>query len=159
MSRPGSSGGAAGAADNRPLTVHASTVACERNGQSPGAVLITGPSGSGKSSLALCLMALGARLIADDQTILIRDVTGILTRAPAATRGLIEARGVGLLHADPLPEAALVLVIDLGQIESDRLPPFRSIDLLGLTLPLLHKVEYGHFPAAILHYILAGRSA
>ena len=47
------------------LTLHATCVAVEGRG-----VLITGPSGSGKSSLALALMAHGARLVADDRVTL-----------------------------------------------------------------------------------------
>ena len=40
-------------------------------------------------------------------------------------RGLVEARGVGLLRADPLDEVPLALVADLGRLEDQRLPPNR----------------------------------
>ncbi|MDX5349528.1 MAG: serine kinase, partial [Paracoccaceae bacterium] len=45
-----------------PQIVHATSVAVDGRG-----LLILGPSGAGKSSLALRLIALGARLVADDR--------------------------------------------------------------------------------------------
>jgi hypothetical protein len=36
------------------------------------------------------------------------------------------------------------------------MPPPRSLPLLGLALPLLHRVEGSHFPAAILLYLRHG---
>ncbi|MDT8854509.1 HPr kinase/phosphatase C-terminal domain-containing protein [Paracoccaceae bacterium Fryx2] len=134
------------------LVVHASCVALEGRG-----VLILGPSGSGKSGLALQLMAFGARLVADDRTVLRRDGAGLVASCPAPLVGLIEARGVGLLRADPVAEVPLHLAVDLGQAESDRLPPRRSIVMLDCALDLVLSVDGGHFPAAILRYVLAGR--
>ena len=116
-------------------------------------ILIVGPSGAGKSALALQLMALGAALVSDDRTMLTVLEGAVWACAAPAIRGLIEARGVGLLRADPLAEARLVLVIDMGRLETDRMPPKRLCDVAGIVLPMLHKVEGGHFPAAILYYI------
>jgi HPr kinase/phosphorylase len=135
--------------------LHASAVAFEDK-----AALITGPSGSGKSSLALELIALGARLVADDGVLLRLAPDGrVLARAPEAIRGLVEARGVGLLRADPVDDIALALVVDLSRTEKDRLPPERTTHLLGVALPLLHKVASPHFAAAIRLYLAGGRSA
>jgi HPr kinase/phosphorylase len=134
--------------------LHASAVALGGR-----AALITGPAGSGKSALALDLMATGARLVADDGVLLVRDGDRVLARAPAPIRGLIEARGVGLLRADPLDDVPVAVVVDLGRTEADRLPPFRTIDLLGIALPLLHKVASPHFTAAVRQYLAGGRSA
>jgi len=134
--------------------LHASAVALDGR-----AALLTGPSGSGKSALALDLMALGARLVADDGVILTRDGDRLLARAPAQIRGLIEARGVGLLRADPLDDVPLALVVDMGQTETDRLPPRRVTTFLGVSLPLLHKVASPHFTAAVRQYLAHGRSA
>jgi HPr kinase/phosphorylase len=137
----------------RPL--HASAVAVDGRG-----VLITGPSGSGKSALALELMGMGAQLVADDGVLLSRAPDGGVTaRAPASIRGLIEARGVGLLRARAVDDVPLALVVDLSQVESDRLPPERTKTLLGTELPLLHKVESPHFSAAIRQYLAEGRSS
>ena len=122
--------------------------------------LIRGPSGSGKSGLALELMALGASLVADDRVILSCEAEGVpMARAPDALRGLIEARGVGLLRADPAEAAIVVLVVDLGAVETERLPPERTTDVLGHAIPSVQKVESPHFAPAILQYLKAGRSA
>jgi HPr kinase/phosphorylase len=134
--------------------LHASAVAIDGR-----AVLITGPSGSGKSGLALHLIALGARLVADDGVILRREGERLLARAPQAIRGLIEVRFVGLLKAEPLDEVPVALVVDLGTTESERLPPWRTTTIEGVALPLLHKVESLHFAAAVRQYLAHGRSA
>lgn len=128
--------------------VHASCVSVQGRG-----VLMVGPSGSGKSSLALQLMGLGAVLVSDDQTILMRAGDTVKASAPPAISGMIEARGVGLLRAQVAQSVDLVLVIDLGQTEQDRLPPARSGALLGVQLRLLHKSDSTAFAAAILQYL------
>lgn len=134
--------------------LHASAVADYGLG-----VLITGPSGSGKSALALQLMSMGAQLVADDGVLLSRAPDGrVLARAPAAIRGLIEARGIGLLRAGAVDDVPLALVVDLSQVETQRLPPERTTLVLGTELPLLHKVASPHFPAAIRQYLACGRS-
>jgi HPr kinase/phosphorylase len=132
------------------LNIHASTVAWGRS-----AVVILGPPGSGKSALALTLMAWGCGLVADDRTILESIDGKIIARAPAPIRGLIEARGVGLIRAVPVAEAEVILAVDLGQTSTDRLPPPRTATWFGITVPLFHKVEASHFPAAILQYLKA----
>lgn len=132
--------------------IHASCVAL--NGR---AVLIIGASGSGKSGLALQLLAFGCDLIADDRTELRLTEQDLWVLAPQKLAGLIEARHMGLLKADFLDRARLQLVVDLDRTETTRLPEPKSIDLLGKSLPLLHKVETAHFPAAILQYLKAGR--
>lgn len=131
-------------------TLHASCIAL--NGR---AALILGPSGSGKSTLALELMALGADLVADDRTELARDGDQIIAGAPAAIRGLIEARHMGLLRA-PAVTAPVVVVVDLATTETDRLPPPRNITLLGLPRPLLWQPASGHLGPKLLQWLKAG---
>jgi len=104
-------------------------------------------------------MALGADLVSDDKTCVRRDSDGLLASAPATIKGLIEARGVGVLVVSPCPVAHIRLIVDLDQIEPDRLPPMRNYNLLGQTLPLLHNVKAAHFAAAILQYLKGGRNA
>lgn len=120
------------------------------------AVLIRGTSGRGKSALTLELLALGASLVSDDQTCLIRRPRGVVAYAPDTLLGLIEARGIGILNADFAPPTSLTLVIDLDKIETVRLPIARFCDVLGQSLPLLHKVDGPHFAAAVLQYLRAG---
>ncbi len=121
--------------------------------------LIVGPSGSGKSSLALQMMGLGARLVADDRTILTPGENCLRATCPPPTRGVIEARGVGLLRVAYLPAAEVILVVDLGETETERLPPQREIVILGQPLDLVHGPITAHFPSALLHYLAQGRSA
>lgn len=134
------------------VTLHATAVA--RAGR---ALLIRGASGTGKSALALQLMALGAQLIADDGVVLARDGDRVIASAPDPIRGLIEARGVGLLDADPAPPAPVVLVADLDHVETQRLPPRRTFRLLDIDIDCIHKSDSPHFPAAVLQYLLRGR--
>lgn len=134
------------------LNLHATTVALGGRG-----LLILGPSGSGKSALALHLMAMGAGLVADDRTLLSRRDGALVAACPPALSGLIEARGLGLLRADPHPPCPVAAVVDLGQVETGRLPPARHLALLDVALPLLHKVDSPHFPAALRLYMEGGR--
>lgn len=141
-----------------PLILHASTVALDG-----AAAVILGASGRGKSSIALQIIALGAGLVADDRTCLHRvdgpDGPHVVADAPVALRGLIEARGVGILKADATGPVRVALVVDLDHCEALRLPPLRSTALIGVPLPLVHMVDSPAFPAAIVQYLKRGRGA
>jgi HPr kinase/phosphorylase len=112
------------------------------------AALLRGPSGSGKSDLALRFLFLARRgpaaleapiLVADDQVCLVRNDGRILARPPDTIRGKMEVRGIGLVEVKSLMEAELALVVDLlpaAQIE--RLPEGNAkARLLGIDLPLV----------------------
>ncbi|MEO0391295.1 MAG: HPr kinase/phosphatase C-terminal domain-containing protein [Pseudomonadota bacterium] len=132
------------------MILHASAVAFGGR-----AVLITGAAGSGKSSLALQLMALGAALISDDRTVLTRDGSSVIASAGPNIAGLIEARGIGILNAATSAPAPVTCVVDLDQTETERLPQ-RRIMLLDVPLPLLHKSDNPAWPAALRAYMTAG---
>lgn len=134
--------------------IHASTVAVERR-----AVMILGAAGAGKSALALELMALGADLVADDQSLLWLRNDRLMARAPAPIFGQIEARGLGILRAAAVSEAEVVLAVDLDQDETERLPPQRHTVLLDRPIPLVLRVRRRHFASAVLQYLKAGRVA
>lgn len=134
------------------LTLHATTVAL--NGR---ALVMFGDSGTGKSETALELMALGCRLVADDTTILTRSGSGLTASCPLPIRGLIEARGIGILNAEAVTAARVVLAVDMTHIETDRLPPRRSVRWLDLAIPLILRIERPHFAPALLQYLKAGR--
>lgn len=134
-----------------PLILHATTVAAGGR-----AVLITGPSGSGKSALALQMIALGAKLVADDRTIVIARGGRLIAHCPPTLEGLVEARHMGLLRLPAHGPCPLTLAVDLAQVETERLPPPRDLSLLDLSLPLLHKVDRADFPSALLLYLQFG---
>ena len=136
-------------------TLHATCVAVDGRG-----LLILGPSGAGKSALALGLLSRGAALVSDDLTRL--DVEGGTLQASCPNpdlQGLIEARGVGILRAASVPQAGIALVVDLGQTETDRLPPRRTVTILGIPVSLVLQVQNDHFPDALMLYLRYGREA
>ena len=133
-------------------TVHASCIALDGK-----ALLIVGQSGSGKSALALQLMAFGADLVADDRVDLRLEGGQVMARTPQAIAGLIEARGIGLLrarHAGPVP---LEYVVDLDETEAARLPEPREIRLLRQSFPLLRAAKAPHFAASLIQLLKMGR--
>ena len=134
--------------------LHASCVAIRDKG-----VLILGPSGSGKSALALQLMALGAVLVADDRTRITCMGTGLVAHAPDRLAGVIEARGVGLIRVPHANSAPLHLAVDMGQLEPDRLPQPKSLTISGTRLELLCRVDAPHFASAIWQLVNGARYA
>lgn len=134
-------------------TIHASAVAVEGRG-----LLILGPSGAGKSSLALALMAQGAQLVADDRVLLEARGDQLIAVCPPPLAGRIEARGVGILSAAAAGPVPVAQVVDLGRAETMRLPPWRSITLLGIVLPLVLGPMGPHLAPALRQLLLAGRS-
>ena len=137
-----------------PLTVHATTVAIQGR-----AVLLMGRPGAGKSATALSMIALGAVLVADDQTILTSHEGKLIASCPSPLRGMIEARGLGLLNAPTVDQAEVTLCADLDHEEIERLPPLRYVTFLRHRVDLVYRVMNGHFPAALLHYMQHGRNA
>lgn len=113
------------------------------------AVLIRGPSGSGKSDLALRLIDSGAALVADDQTALAAEGGRLFATVPEAIAGLIEVRGVGILRLPHCPRAPLALVVDLVPSEQvERLPEPSSAVLLGVAVPRLAMAAFEASAAA-----------
>jgi HPr kinase/phosphorylase len=111
---------------------HASAVAVGGRG-----LLITGAPGTGKTTLTLELVALGARLIADDRVVVTPDEAGALRlSAPPNIAGLAEIRGFGLARLAPeslaASEVPLALIADLDRAESERLPPPRHRIISGI---------------------------
>jgi HPr kinase/phosphorylase len=126
-------------------TVHASAVLVGDR-----AVLIRGPSGSGKSRLAFDLILAGragqipaATLVGDDRVTL-QAVQGQLVVRPARElAGLIEIRGLGIRRCDFVEQAVVSLVVDLSAADAERMPAsealFASID--GVIVPRIPVVS------------------
>lgn len=93
------------------------------------AVLVRGPSGSGKSAFVLALLRAArsgahpfARLVADDRAI-ITPRNGQLIVSPADNlKGLIEVRGLGILRLPYEPSAVVGSVVDLDAADAERMP-------------------------------------
>lgn len=101
-----------------PLPYHATGVVFCGHG-----LLLRGPSGSGKSDLALRLIDAGGKLVADDHTRIVREDAGLVMRPPETIRGMIEVRGVGLLKMPFCAAARLDVVVDLVVHDAvERLP-------------------------------------
>ena len=120
--------------------LHASCVVVREAG-----VLIRGPSGSGKSSLAWDLIyeaeRLGrfARLVGDDRVRVSNRNGRLVATAVPAIAGKLEARGSGVLTM-PYENSAIVrMVIDCLSEHPPRLPApsERTMSLCGVSLPRL----------------------
>ena len=113
-------------------TLHCSTVA--KDGR---AVLITGPSGSGKSDLSLRLFDRGFSLVSDDQTIVRKDGDRLLASAPPTIAGKLEVRGIGIVEMERVANVPIALIVELtGQIQ--RMPDdSRERPILGVKVPLV----------------------
>lgn len=101
------------------VSVHATSVvlgpACTPfGGAVEGAVLLLGEAGAGKSDVALRLIAMGARLLADDQTQLFAEGGRLFAEAPSSLHGRMEIRGVGIVTLDAAKPAPVILAVMLN---------------------------------------------
>ena len=101
-------------------------------------ILIRGPSGSGKSDLALRLIDDGADLIADDQVI-IKSVGEILQlSSPDKISGLIEVRGVGVVRIKYVSSIPLGLIVDINPRKKLKRMPITKKELIGnISIPVI----------------------
>ena len=125
---------------------HASLVAMRLSGRWRGA-LIEGPSGTGKSDLAVRMMVSGFRLVADDRVVVWTSGGRLFGRAPEPLTGLLEARGVGIIPATPLDFAqiSLLVVCRKAPDKVERMPEGRPEDIMGVAIP---RIELWPFEAA-----------
>jgi serine kinase of HPr protein (carbohydrate metabolism regulator) len=113
-------------------TLHCSTVA--KNGR---AILIAGPSGSGKSDLTLRLLDRGFMLVSDDQTVIKKDGNRLMASAPPTIAGKLEIRGIGIVDIERVDNVRVALIVELTG-EFARMPDdSRERPILGVKLPLV----------------------
>ena len=112
--------------------LHASAVA--RDGR---AVLISGPSGSGKSDLALRMLDRGFTLVSDDRTIIRKEGERLLASAPGTIKGKLEIRGVGIVEVESMDNVPVAMVVELRS-DIERFPDDGLERLiLGTAIPLI----------------------
>ena len=115
---------------NGSLIMHATCVDINGSG-----VLIVGRSGSGKSSLAINLLALGSTLVADDQCELVKKNNRFRISKPASLPNSIEIRGVGLVSVPMVVETSLDWVVNMDEAEKERMPDLRFTEIDGYKIP------------------------
>jgi serine kinase of HPr protein (carbohydrate metabolism regulator) len=110
----------------KPAVVHgtALAVALDADGPLAGALLL-GPSGSGKSALALCAIETcpfrRTALVADDAPLLFARGGGLWAKAPERLAGLIEVRGFGPAPIRSVASVRIVAAFELAP-DAPRLP-------------------------------------
>jgi HPr kinase/phosphorylase len=120
-------------------SVHASAVLVDNR-----AVLIRGPSGSGKSHLAFDLILAGragqipkAVLIGDDRVHLQASNGQLMVRPARELAGLIEIRGLGIRRCAFAEQAIVGLLVDLSAEDAGRLPASEALEanIAGVMIP------------------------
>ncbi|MDB5706188.1 MAG: HPr kinase [Sphingomonas bacterium] len=112
-------------------TVHATTVTIGGR-----AVLLEGPSGVGKSDLALRLIDRGAVLVSDDYTVLTASDDVLIASAPATIAGRLEIRGIGIVPVTHVEQAPVALLISLSA-GVKRMPEAESRWFEGVPVPTI----------------------
>ncbi|MCK9544176.1 MAG: HPr kinase/phosphatase C-terminal domain-containing protein [Novosphingobium sp.] len=100
-------------------------------------LLIEGPAGVGKSSLALALVDRGARLVGDDSVMLEAVEGALIARPHPNTRGLMEVRNLGLFAFPVLEEARVALVLRLDGNAPRHIEQADRLEIQGVPLPCL----------------------
>ena len=125
------------------------------------AVLIEGPSGTGKSSLALTLIDRGAELVGDDGVLLHESEGRLLAQPHPNTRGLIEVRNLGILPFPCREKAPVSLIVTLDSEAPRFIEAANRVEIGGVTLPALRLQPHAgplalKVELALLHYGLTG---
>jgi len=133
------------------------------------AVLIRGPSGSGKSRLVFDLILAGragviapAILVGDDRVHVWPHGGDLMVRPAPALAGLIEIRGLGIRRCDYAPEASVGLLVDLDAPDAERLPPLDSLQarIEGILIPRIPvKQGFSGLPLVIAALTMTANSS
>lgn len=133
------------------------------------AVLIRGPSGSGKSHLAFDLILAGragqiprAVLVGDDRVHLDTTANQLMVRPSSKLAGLIEIRGLGIRRCDFTHEAVVGLVVDLGAADAERMPEPNALsaEIRGIKIPRIPVgVGYAALPLVLAALTMTASSS
>ena len=107
------------------VNIHASCVAAGSRG-----ILLLGPSGRGKSDLALRLIDRGARLVADDRCDIWFDRGRLWCRPPAELAGKLEVRGIGIVEQPWTAPVPVALAVRLAE-RYERMPAANQVELIA----------------------------
>lgn len=107
------------------VNIHASCVAAGSRG-----ILLLGPSGQGKSDLALRLIDRGARLVADDRCDIWFERDRLWCRPPATLAGKLEVRGIGIVEQPWTAPVPLALAVRLTE-RYERMPPTEQVEMVA----------------------------
>lgn len=132
------------------MLVHASAISLKGRG-----VLLLGPSGSGKSSLARHMMERGWGLVGDDQIHIIKSAGGLYLVGDSRLKGRLEIRGVGLISVIAAPPVRFNLAVQLCAFGAEqRYAPERTIALLGQRIPIIDLSVSDMGIGSVLHLVL-----
>ena len=107
------------------MLLHATCVSFDKKG-----VLLQGPSGIGKSDLALRLIEIGGILVADDQVDLSVRAGKLIANSPKSLLCKLEVRGLGIIEFPTIQNIPLSIVVDL--VQKERIPRFPELEYLEI---------------------------
>ena len=115
------------------MNIHATCIDISGKG-----VLLLGESGSGKSDLALRLIAsFKAKLIADDRVNILIKKGQVIASAPKNLKDLLEIRGIGIIKLPSVKKTKLKLAVDLSKRPQERLPEESFYEIDGTKIPFI----------------------
>ncbi|CDX19379.1 conserved hypothetical protein [Mesorhizobium plurifarium] len=121
----------------KPRNIHGTALLIGQHG-----VLVTGPSGAGKTTLALALIdhcrtrGMFSRLVGDDQLFAAAHGGRLVCRAPASIAGLCEVHGIGPRSLAFEPAAVIDLVVRLVEpADMARLQDETTETIAGCRMP------------------------
>ena len=118
-------------------------------------ILIRGPSGSGKSDLALRLIDDGAGLVADDQVVIKAVGQELYLSPPDSLSGLIEVRGVGVIKIEYFRDIRLCLIVELDpRNEIQRIPKIKEELIKKIPVPVINMYAFESSVLAKIKIIL-----
>ncbi len=120
------------------MLLHATCVSFEKKG-----VLLQGPSGIGKSDLALRLIETGGILVADDQVDLSAKAENLFANAPEALLGKLEVRGLGIIEFPTIQNIPVKIIVDL--VQKERVPRFPELEHLKILNVCIRRIFLSPF--------------